>query len=94
MIRLIPQEEVASISYWKEITKAYKYETMPTRKQEVETYRTINTCKDLYNFFLGERKDAYEKGGWSLIYEDQQADIKILREKKDELGEKLKKVYE
>lgn len=43
---------------------------------------------------MGERKDAYEKGGWSLTYDNQQADIKILREKKDELGEKLKKIYE
>ena len=95
MIPLMPQDKaVVSISRFKDITKAYKYELMPTRKQEVEFYRTVNTCKDLYNYFLEARINAYKKGGWSLTYDDQQADIKILRAKEDELGEKLKKVYE
>lgn len=53
MIQLIPQDQVLYTSYWKEITKAYKYEMRPTKKQEVELYRTINTCKDLYNILLG-----------------------------------------
>jgi len=95
MIQLIPQDKVVvSISQFKDITKAYKYELMPTKKQEVEFYRTVNTCKDLYNYFLEARRNAYDKGGWSLTYDDQQADIKILRAKKDELGEKLRNVYE
>ena len=95
MIPLMPQDKVvASISQFKDITKAYKYELMPTKKQEVEFYRTVNTCNGLYNYFSEARIKAYEEGGWSLEYKDQQADIKILRVKKDELGEKLSKVYE
>lgn len=92
--RLVPIEEVISTSYWKEITKAYKYETKPTKKQEVESYRTINTCKDLYNLLLGHRKDAYENGGWSITYNDQQDQLPGLRNKNNELGEMLRKVYE
>jgi putative transposase len=95
MIPLMPQDKVVtSISQFKDIIKAYKYELMPTRKQEVDFYRTVNTCKDLYNFFLEARIKAYEEGGWSLTYNNQRADIKILRAKEDELGEKLKEVYE
>jgi putative transposase len=95
MIRQIPQDKVVvSISQFKDITKAYKYELMSTKKQEAEFYRTVNTCKDLYNYFLEARRKAYEEGGWSLTYDDQQADIKILRAKEDELGEKLRNVYE
>ncbi len=56
MIQLIPQDEVVSISHWKEITNAYKYEMKPTKKQEVESYRIINTCKDLYNILLGQKR--------------------------------------
>ena len=55
MIQLIHQEEVVSMSYWKEITKNYKYEMMPTRKHEVEVYRTINTCKDLFSSWEKEK---------------------------------------
>ncbi len=94
MIQLIPQEDMVATSYGKEITKAYKYEMIPTKKQEAESYRTVNTCKDLYNHFLEERIKAYKEGGWSLTYDNQRDDIKILREKKDDLGKKLKKVYE
>lgn len=94
MIQLIPQDEITSTSYWKEITKAYKYEMKPTKKQEVESYRTINTCKDLYNLLLGHRKDAYENGGWSITYNDQQDQLPELRNNNNELGKKLIKVYE
>ncbi len=76
MIQLIPQDEVVTISHWKEITKAYKYEIRPTKKQEVESYRT---CKDLYNILLGHRKDVYENGGWRITYEDQQKDLPKIR---------------
>jgi len=94
MIQLIPQDEMVATSYWKEITKAYKYEMKPTKKQEVESCRTINTCKDLYNILLGHRKDVYENGGWCITYEDQQKDLPEIRNKNNELGEKLRKVYE
>ena len=94
MIQLIPQDEVLFTSHWKEITKAYKYEMRHTKKQEVGSYRTINTCKDLYNLLLGHRKDAYENGGWSITYDDQQRDLPELRNKNNEMGENLRKVYE
>ena len=48
-IQLIHQEEVVSISRWKEITKAYKYEMRPTKNQEVKLNQTLGTCRHLYN---------------------------------------------
>lgn len=79
---------MVAMSHWKEITKTYKYEMKPTKKQEVESYRTLNTCKDFYNILLGHRKDAYENSKWSITYDDQQ------NGKNNKLGEELRKVYE
>jgi len=93
MIQLIPSEEVVSISKWKEITKAYKYEMKPTRNQEVELNHTVNTCRHLYNDILSERKEGWENGGWNLQHNDQQNYLPTLRNRKDEFGEELRKVY-
>ena len=92
MIQLIPSNDVASISNFKEITKSYKYEMKPTKNQEVKLNQTLGTCRHLYNDSLAERKKGYENGGWNIQYNDQQNYLPILRNKNDETGKCLKDV--
>src|SRR3989304_4095789 len=94
MIRPIPQDEVVSTSQWKDITKAYKFEMRPTKKQEVLMNQTLSTCRHLYNDSLDERKKGYENGGWNVQYNHQQNYLPILRNKNDETGKYLREVYE
>lgn len=56
MIPLIYQDEVVSISKWIPITKAYKYEMMPSRNQEVKMNQTLR----------------WKDGGWNVQHNDQQ----------------------
>lgn len=93
MIQLIPKDEVVSVSQWKEITKAYKYEMKPTKKQEVLSNQTLSTCRHLYNDSLAERKKGWENGGWNVQYNDQQNYLPILRNKNDETGKYLRDIY-
>lgn len=93
MIPLIPADEVVSISIWKEIKKAYRYELKPTKNHEVKFIKTLNTLRHLHNHSLAERKDGWKNGGWSVRYEDQQGYLTILRNKNDEKGKFLRDVY-
>jgi len=93
MIQIIPQDEVVSISSFKEITKAYKFEMRPTRKQEVLSNQTLSTCRHLYNDSLDERKKGYENGGWNVQYNDQQNYLPTLRNRNDETGKYLREIY-
>ena len=93
LIPIIPPEEVVSISQWKPITKAYRYELKPTKNQEVKLNRILNTCRHLYNDSLAERKDGYENGGWNVKYNDQQNYLPTLRNKNDEFGKELREIY-
>ena len=94
MIQLISENEVVSISQWKEITKSYRYEMKPTKNQEVKLNDTLSICRHLYNDSLAERKKGYENGGWNVQYNDQQNYLPILRNKNDETGKHLQKVYQ
>ncbi len=85
VIQLIPSEEV--ISTWKEITKAYKYEMKPAKKQEVVLNKTLGICRHLYNVGLEQRKDAYDNGKWSITYSDQQDQLPVLRQKCSEFND-------
>ncbi len=93
MISLIPQDEVVSISSFKEIIKAYKYEMKPTRKQEVLSNQTLSTCRYLYNDLLDERKKGYENGGWNVQHNDQQNYLPTMRNANDERGKHLREIY-
>lgn len=93
MIPIICQDEVASISQWKEIVKSYKFEMKPTKKQEVLLNQTLCTCRHLYNDSLDERKKGYENGGWNVQYNDQQDYLPTLRNRNDETGKFLQDVY-
>lgn len=90
MIQLIPSEDVVSISQWKEITKSYRYESKPTKNQEVKMFRTLELCRKLDNISLGHRKDIYKEKGWSITYNDQQNQLPELRK----IHKEFQDVYE
>lgn len=41
--------------------KSFKYRLYPSQKQKEQLEKTLETCRILYNDFLAERKDKYEK---------------------------------
>ena len=94
MIPIIHPDNIVSISQWKDITKAYRFELLPTKNQEVKLIRTLETCRKLINISLGHRKDTYQKDGWSITYKDQQDQLPELRNNNDELGKNLREIYE
>jgi putative transposase len=93
MIQLLPEEDVISMSIWKEIRKTYRYEMKPTKNQKVKVIKTLNTIRRLHNDSLAERKDGWKNGGWSVRYEDQQSHLTMLRNKNDEFGKDLRNIY-
>ena len=46
-------------------TKCLKYRLLPTPAQDTALYQTLNTCRDVYNSLLNERKHDYEMHGKS-----------------------------
>lgn len=59
--------------------KTYKYRIFPTKKQNTELLETLKVCCELYNFFLEQRKLAWNKERKSIFYIDQQAILPVLR---------------
>lgn len=43
--------------------KSFKTEINPTSEQQVKINRTIDTCRYVYNFYLGHNKELYDKSG-------------------------------
>ena len=41
--------------------RSYKTEINPTEKQKQKIHQTINTCRFIYNFYLGHSKQIYEE---------------------------------
>lgn len=41
--------------------KSFKYRLYPNRDQREKLEKTLETCRILYNDFLSERRDKYEK---------------------------------
>ena len=98
---LVPAEEVESVSIWIPTVKAYRYETIPTERQETKCLSTLETCRNLFNIALGHRVDSWKNGKWSIAYKDQQDQLPELRNTKnsnmlsnDEFGKQLIDVYE
>ena len=42
--------------------KSFKTEINPTTEQKVKINKTINTCRYIYNFYLGHNKTLHDKG--------------------------------
>lgn len=58
---------------------AYKFRIYPNRQQEAMLDDTLETCRQLWNIALEDRKNAWEQGGISRSYEDQ---ARLLTEEK------------
>jgi len=101
-IPLISEEEIGTMSIWIPVTKAYRYKTIPTDEQRDKMVRTLEACRHLFNWALGERKEGWENGQWNVKYKDQQDYLPVLRNGLDkrlsqeeiELGKELRDVYE
>ena len=42
--------------------KSFKTEIHPTPEQKCKINKTIGTCRYIYNFYLSQNKELYEKG--------------------------------
>jgi len=52
---------------------AYKFRLYPNRQQEAQLALTLETCRNLWNKALADRKNAWECEGITRSYEDQAA---------------------
>lgn len=41
--------------------KSYKFRLYPTKQQEVTLNKTLDVCRYVYNEFLADRRNAYER---------------------------------
>lgn len=60
--------------------KAFKYRLYPSKSQTTMLNQTLDGCRWLYNYFLEERKTAYESEKKSLSRYDQQNTIPKLKQ--------------
>lgn len=66
--------------------QTYKYRFFPTKKQQTILKETLEECRWLYNHFLEERKDSWEKEKKSINYHTQAISIPKLKEQKPSLN--------
>lgn len=59
--------------------KTFKYRIYPTGKQERELSSRLESCRKLYNHFLGERKSLFENDGKSTTLYNQINTLKDLK---------------
>src|SRR5947207_9087446 len=64
--------------------KAFKFRLFPTKKQIGTLEWTLRRCKELYNAALQERRDAYQMCGVSVFYTTQAAELKEIRQVREE----------
>ncbi|KLL05044.1 MAG: transposase IS605 [Mycoplasmataceae bacterium RV_VA103A] len=60
--------------------KSYKYRLYPNKQQREVIDKTLETCRWLYNHFLAERRDKYEKEQKKVSYTQQQNSLPSLKE--------------
>ena len=46
----------------RKLLKSFKTEIHPTPEQKCKINKTIGTCRYIYNFYLSQNKELYEKG--------------------------------
>lgn len=66
--------------------KVYKYRIFPSKKQINIMSQWLSECRWLYNYFLEERKNSYEKERKSLNYYSQAVSIVKLKQKRPNLN--------
>lgn len=65
--------------------RTYKYRIYPTKNQRAKLGSILDECRWLYNYFLEQRKSAYEKEKKSLSHYDQMAQLPVLKETRPSL---------
>ena len=60
--------------------KSYKYRLYPNQQEREIIDKTLETCRWLYNYFLAERRDKYEKEQKKVSYTQQQNSLPSLKE--------------
>jgi len=76
-----------NIIYLNMSRRTFKYRIYPTKKQITSLNKTLSGCQKLYNFFLEDRKTAYNKDKKSVSCYDQQKKIKDLKKEVPILSE-------
>ncbi len=71
------------------IKKTYKYRLYPTKNQKEILKNHLSLCRGLYNYFLEQRRELYDKNEQAISCYDQIKEIPELKREKPE----LKKVY-
>lgn len=74
--------------------KAYKYRIYPTKKQEIEFEKILEACRSIYNWALGERKEAYETMGKGLSHFAQSYQLTALKKERPVLKDFNRAVLE
>jgi len=58
--------------------KSYKFRLYPTKEQELVLVKTLDVCRYIYNEFLADRKNAYDRCNQGLTTFDQIIQVKYL----------------
>lgn len=66
--------------------KAFKFRLRPTETQRIELQRSLDTCRELYNAALQEKRDAYQKQGISRSCSKQQAELTEIKQLRPEVA--------
>lgn len=74
--------------------KALKYRLYPTKKQQRLLQEQLDECRWLYNHFLEERKNAWEKDKKSIGYFQQSKSIPILKKERPSLNKAYSQVLQ
>jgi putative transposase len=69
------------------VRKTYKYKLKPTPDQERQLDRTLMLCRHVYNAAVGERREAWRRGGISVNYDQQKAELPEIKAELPEYGE-------
>ena len=67
----------------KKIHKSYKYRIYPTKEQEIFLLKHFGSVRFIYNYFLAERKEQYEKTGKSDNYYKQAKSLTQLKKQEE-----------
>jgi putative transposase len=66
--------------------KAYKFKLRPSERVEQDFERTLDTCRELYNAALQERRDAYKLCGISINYTVQANQLPEIKKLRPDVG--------
>lgn len=74
--------------------KAFKYRLYPNRAQTAKLNQTLDTCRELYNACLEQRRTAYRHHRKSISVSKQMAELPDLKRELPEVGEVYSQVLQ